>query len=87
MLKRMSINKEIKMKWLFLILLAGCCSCPELDYRGWARVDNPFYKEAVNDSVWIYVESGDVWVGQWDSTWYRFRVSPVWVDTINKIKE
>ena len=73
------------MRFLFLLLLIGCCNCP--DYTGWKKVDNPYYKDNVNDSVWVYVESGDVWVGQWDSIWYRFRVSPVWVDTINKIKE
>ena len=71
------------------LFLTGCCDCPEPDYTGWKRVQNPFYRDQP-DSIWTYVEDQDIWIGSWDSTIFRFRVKGFEItDTLsfNKIKE
>jgi len=71
------------MRFLFLILLVGCCVCPEPDYTGWQKVPNPFYRDYSEDSIWTYIKEGDCWLGTFDSTIYRFQIQPYQIiDTI-----
>lgn len=61
------------MKWLVaIVFLFGCC--PEPDYTGWKRVENPFYEDSITDSVWVYVGSEDYWIGNWEGKTYIFQI-------------
>lgn len=74
-------NGGIVLKIFFALLIfaslffLGCCPpCPEQDYTGWKRVQNEFYQDQANDSLWTCVDNGDYWTGTWEGKTFQFHL-------------
>jgi len=66
------------MRFLFLLLLVGCCECPNIirDIK-----DSTYYTTPI-DLVWTYGETDSVWYG-WDGKEvFKVKIEAVWKETI-----
>ena len=51
------------MRFLFLLLLAGCLQYTE--------PKDPIQQ----DSLWVYIEDGDKWIGKWEGKIFQFQIN------------
>ena len=56
------------------MLLFGCC--PEQSYMGWKKVQNEFYQDQTDDSLFVYSE-GSRWIGLWDGKYFIISGYPI----------